>query len=207
MPAGRYLHLDSAGQPHAEERFFCAPGPAGWRYVSQVLAPDGSQLESVDLTVDSQWRALRVEIRSAGWLLRGGIAGADTVWSLGREEASAAVAEHNARAAGFTARSPAFAVVTARMLGLAVGKPARVRLLSLSGWPGQPMPVDEGWALTDVTTHPTDTAPLPVERYEVADLASGQRRVLHLAGDVVLDAPSLELAELDGPPTLTAPAD
>jgi hypothetical protein len=206
MPAGRYLHLDSAGQPHAEERFSCAPGPAGWRYVSQVLAPDGSQLESVDLTVDSQWRALRLEVRAAGWLLRGGVAGADTVWSLAPEESSAAP-EQVAPAAGFTARSPVFAVVTARMLGLAAGKPARVRLLSLSGWPGQPLPVDEGWALTDVTTHPTDTAPLPVERYEVADLASGLRRVIHLAGDVVLDAPSLELAELDGPPTLTAPAD
>jgi hypothetical protein len=206
MPGGRYLHLDSAGRPEAEERFSCAPGPAGWRYVSQVLAPDGSQLESVDLTVDSQWRALRVEVRAAGWLLRGGVAGADTVWSLAPDESSAAVPEA-ARAAGFTGRSPAFAVVTARMLGLTQGRPARVRLLLLTGTGGQPLPVDEGWALTGVTTHATDAAPLPVERYEVADLASGQRRVIHLAGDVVLDAPSLELAELDGPPTLPMPAD
>ena len=65
-----------------------------------------------------------------------------------------------------------------------------------------PLDVDEGWALVDVTEHETETAPLPVERYEVADLATAERRVLHIAGDVVLDAPGLELVELESPPTL-----
>ena len=60
--------------------------------------------------------------------------------------------------------------------------------------------LDQGWALVDVTDHETDTTPLRVERYEVADLATAERRVVHLAGDVVLDAPGLELAELESAP-------
>ena len=44
---------------------------------------------------------------------------------------------------------------------------------------------------------------LPVERYEIVDRDSGDGRVIHLAGDVVLDAPSLELTELDTPLVVT----
>jgi hypothetical protein len=52
----------------------------------------------------------------------------------------------------------------------------------------------------DVEEHATDEGPLRVERYEVADLATAERRVVHLAGDVVLEAPGLELADLESPP-------
>lgn len=72
MPNGRY----SLHDPHdhvllGEERFSCAPGPAGWRYVSKTYAPDGSTLGTVDLTLDSRSRPLRMELRSGGWQVRG----------------------------------------------------------------------------------------------------------------------------------------
>jgi hypothetical protein len=56
--------------------------------------------------------------------------------------------------------------------------------------------------MTTVEEHPTESGPLPVERYETADLASGQRAIVHLVGDVVLAAPGIELETLDTPPTL-----
>ena len=40
-----------------------------------------------------------------------------------------------------------------------------------------------------------------VERYQTADLASGQRAEVQLAGDVVLAATGVELDALDTPPT------
>jgi len=45
-----------------------------------------------------------------------------------------------------------------------------------------------------------EIGPLTVERYETVDLATGQRTVFHLAGDVVLAA-GVELESLDAPPT------
>jgi hypothetical protein len=53
-----------------------------------------------------------------------------------------------------------------------------------------------------VTTHPTETEPLPVARFQVADLGSGAVRDVHLAGDVVVSAAGLELVALHSPPTL-----
>jgi hypothetical protein len=58
------------------------------------------------------------------------------------------------------------------------------------------------WSLTAVEEYPTGVGPRPVERYETADLASGQRAAVHLAGDVVLAATGVELDALDTPPTL-----
>ena len=101
----------------------------------------------------------------------------------------------------FTGRSPAFAVATARLLGLSLLDRRRLRLVGISEPALAALPVDEGWALVDVTTHDTDTGPLRVERYEVADLATAERRLVHVAGDVVLEIPGVvELADLESPP-------
>ena len=37
---------------------------------------------------------------------------------------------------------------------------------------------------------------MPVVRWEADDLATGERRRLHLAGDVVVEAPGVRLLEL-----------
>lgn len=42
MPNGRYsLHDTHDHLLLGEERFSCAPGPAGWRYVSKTYGPEG----------------------------------------------------------------------------------------------------------------------------------------------------------------------
>lgn len=204
MPRGLYSLRDHDGTVVAYERFSCAPGPAGWRYNAQVLAPDGSTPTGlVDVTTDACGRQIRVEVRAGGWVVRGGVAGGETVWV--RTGASGGDAgEDTAPAAGFTGRSPGFLVAVARLLGLRAGASSRVRLVALTDPALAALPVEMSWSLTTVEAYPTEVGPLPVERYETEDLASGQRATVHLAGDVVLAATGVELDVLDTPPTLTS---
>jgi len=195
VPRGTYHHLDPGGDLAGVEVFSCAPGPAGWRYVSQVYSPAQEPVGRVDVTVDDAWRQVRVQVTHGDWTLRGGVVGSDAVWI--REPDGV---EQSAPAVGFTGRSPAFAVATARLLRLDLLDRRRLRLVGVTEPACVALPVDEGWALVDVTAHDSDSGPLRVERYEVADLATAERRVVHLAGDVVLDAPGVELADLESPP-------
>jgi hypothetical protein len=203
VPRGTYHHLDPGGSLAGVEVFSCAPGPAGWRYVSQTYLPSDEPVGRVDVTVDDTWRQVRVSVTGGGWTLRGGVTGPDLVW-VRVPDGSSSGDEQSLPAIGFTGRSPAFLVVTARLLRLGLLDRRRVRLVGVSEPSCATLPVDEGWALVDVTDHDTDDGPLPVERYEVADLATAERRVVHLAGDVVLEVPGLvELADLESPPNLS----
>ncbi|MFF2045625.1 hypothetical protein ACFVVX_34920 [Kitasatospora sp. NPDC058170] len=202
MPNGRYSHHDT--HDHVllgEERFSCAPGPAGWRYVSKTYGPDGRVLGTVDLTLDSRARPLRMELRAGGWQVRGGaVDGVAWVRTDPADPAGELAAEGHDRAHGFTGRSPGFLVATARMLRLREGASARVRLVAFTEPVLAPRTFDQGWLLEGVDTHETDSGPLLVERYQVADLETGEQQVVHLAGDVVLAAAGVELEELESPP-------
>ncbi|HEX8002565.1 MAG TPA: hypothetical protein VF519_07705 [Mycobacteriales bacterium] len=204
MPRGTYHHLDPDGTLVGVEVFSCAPGPAGWRYVSQTYDAFDAPLGRVDVTCDAAWRQVRVQVTAGGWTLRGGLAGPDAVWVRLPASVSAPPApggeEQSLPAVGFTGRSPAFAVATARLLRLDLLDRRRLRLVGVTEPTAVALPVDEGWALVDVDAHDTDMGALRVERYEVADLATAERRVVHLAGDVVLEAPGLELVDLESPP-------
>ncbi|WP_199486558.1 hypothetical protein [Actinomadura logoneensis] len=258
MPRGTYLHLEDG----TEERFQCAPGPGGWRYVASRT--DGTRL---DLVVDSRWRQIRVEIVTPDWWLRGGVTGHGITWV--RATSSGQATEHSATAAGFLGDSPAFLIATAHHLTSARARPnpdpsdatlastksqgsaplgnapheSRLASNEASFAEGQastplaPEAVDEEpseadetrafpegrtadlrlvrvtgvalatlteawrWRLASVTRHETETGALPVEQYETTDLATGEVHSVHLAGDVVLDAPGIELTELDTPPS------
>jgi hypothetical protein len=203
VPKGLYSLRDrGSGTLLGYERFWCAAGPIGWRYAAEVLAPDGRTGTGLgDLTVDDRWRQLRVEVRSGEWQVRGGVAGSEAVWV--RAHASGKQARETAAvAAGFTGRSPGFLVAVARMLGLAPGARSRVRLVALSEPALAPRTVEIVWALISIEEQPTKAGLLPVERYETTDPVSGGLAVVHLAGDLVLAAPWVELKELDRPPTL-----
>ncbi|HEY7485395.1 MAG TPA: hypothetical protein VH912_13110 [Streptosporangiaceae bacterium] len=148
-----------------------------------------------DLTVDARWRQIRVELTSGDWLIRGGVIGREALWIRGGEERSAEVA-------GFLADSPGFLVAVARWLRLEPGQDAVVPLVRLSGPALAALTVTQRWRLAEITTYETELTPLPVERYEITDLATGETGAVHLAGDVVLDAPGIELTDLETPPTL-----
>lgn len=205
MPRGVYVHVDPhTGEEVAVESFSCAPGPAGWRYVAAIVDPaDPRRPGRVDVTVDERWRPVRVELTAGGWTVRAGIVGSEVVFTRQPTGADPAdpTDEQAVAAVSVTGTSPAFAVVTARLLGLRLDGRARLRALAVTGPALAVVVRDEGWGLVDVSEHDTETRPLVVERYEVADLATADRRVVHIADDVVLDAPGLVLRELDSPPS------
>ncbi|HET6919269.1 MAG TPA: hypothetical protein VFI46_07370 [Jiangellaceae bacterium] len=202
MPRGLYRLRDQDGAVVGYERFSCALGPVGWRYNAQVLAPDGrTPTGLVDVPTDASGLQIRVEVRAGGWVVRGGVADGETMWvrTGGSGEDGG---EDTAPAAGFTGRSPGFLVAVARLLGLRAGGSSRVRLVALTEPALAPVPVEVAWSLTTVEEYPTQVGPLPAERYQTAELASGQRATVQLAGDVVLAATGVELDALDTPPTL-----
>ncbi|MFG2002375.1 hypothetical protein ACGFNU_24800 [Spirillospora sp. NPDC048911] len=192
MPRGTYLHLDE----ELEERFQCAPGAGGWRYVAE--RSDGVRL---DLVVDGRWRQIRMELVAPDWWIRGGVTGHELAWVRAASGAETAT-EHGERAAAFIGESPGFLVAVGRTLRLQKGERADVRLVRLSGPALSALTGSWRWRLAEIEAHETETGPLPVERYEVTDLATGEVEMVHLAGDVVVAAPGIELAELGAPPNL-----
>ena len=149
------------------ERFSCGSGPAGWRYLGTRSAGD-----NVDLTVDTSGRVLRLLVEQDGWALRGGSAGQELLWVRGDDE-------HRAVAAGFAGTSPAFDLAVARMLALSVGSSRRVTLVEVCEPVAATRTVLHAWART-----PCEEP--GVDRYEVADLDTADRWVLHLSGEVLV---------------------
>lgn len=201
MPKGIYHHLDHhSGELVAVETFACAPGPQGWRYVGEVTDPDGVPLGRVDVAVDANWRPVRAEVSSGGWVVRAGVAGGEVLYVRLPAGAVAPGDDHTVTAAGVTGRSPAFAIATSRLLSLKPQEKRRIRLLAVTEPSAGVRITDEGWALVEVSEHDTGTEPLVVRRYEVADLATGDRTGWSIAGDVVVEGPHVELADLQSPP-------
>ncbi|MGW3115221.1 hypothetical protein [Streptomyces sp. NPDC001091] len=201
MPRGRYsLHDPHDHTPLAEEHFHCAPGPSGWRYVSQLTSPEGEHRGSVDLALDDLGRPIRLELNAGGWQVRG--AALDGVTWVRTDPTGTEAREGNVPAHAFTGTSPAFLVATARLLRLTPSAAAtRVRLVALTDPVLAPRTVDQSWALIDRKAHATDSGPLLVDEYQVTALDTGERHTVHIAGDVVLSAPGIELEDLQTPPS------
>ncbi|MFH9405410.1 hypothetical protein [Streptomyces sp. NPDC017638] len=201
MPRGRYsLHDPHDHTPLAEEHFQCAPGPSGWRYVSRLTGPAGEHRGSVDLALDDLGRPLRLELRAGDWQVRG--AALDGVTWVRTDPTGLHATEGNVRAHAFTGTSPAFLVAIARLLRLTPSSAAtRVRLVAFTDPVLAPRTVDQSWALVDSEAHATDNGLLTVDEYQVTALDTGEQHTVHLAGDVVLAAPGIELEELQSPPS------
>ncbi|MDT0310226.1 hypothetical protein RM780_25210 [Streptomyces sp. DSM 44917] len=195
MPRGRYT------TPEGQERFQCAPGPTGWRYVSETVGPDGAPTGSLDLTLDALGRPVRLHLRTADWQVRGGTLDGLSWVRMAADGADAR--EGNAPAHAFAGTSPAFLVAMAHLLRLsAPGASARLRLADFAPPALAPRTREEGWTLAGRETHHAeDGRTLAVDTYHVDDLETGERRTLHLSGDVILAAPGIELEELDTPPS------
>ncbi|WKX70682.1 hypothetical protein [Streptomyces sp. XD-27] len=217
MPRGRYsLHDPHDHTSLGEEHFHCAIGPSGWRYVSQLTAPSpatppgagaggpavphDTPVGSVDLTLDELGRPIRLELHAGGWQVRG--AALDGVTWVRTDPTGEHATEGNVPAHAFTGASPAFLIATSRLLRLEPGAPAtRVRLVAFTAPVLAPRTLDQSWSLLARTPHPTDSGPLMVEEYQVSELDTGEQYSVHLAGDVVLSAPGIELEDLDVPPS------
>ncbi|AWW39266.1 hypothetical protein ADL00_24680 [Streptomyces sp. AS58] len=203
MPRGRYsLHDPHDHTPFAAEHFHCAPGPSGWRYVSQLTSPSGDHRGSVDLALDDLGRPIRLELHAASWQVRG--AALDGVTWVRTDPTGAHATEGNVRAHAFTGTSPAFLIAVTRLLRLTPSDSAtRLRLVAFTEPVLAPRTVDQSWALLKRETHSTDNGPLTVDEYQVTALDTGEQHLVHIAGDVVLSAPGIELEDLESPPSVT----
>lgn len=104
---------------------------------------------------------LRVHAEAGGWVLRAGTAGPSVLWRRGAQE-------HEAVADGVTGANPAYDLVLVRRFALEVGEVRRVRLLLVTEPVLATRLVDAQWTRT------------AVDAYDVADLATGERRRLQL---------------------------
>ncbi|MDI3390766.1 hypothetical protein QIS99_31915 [Streptomyces sp. B-S-A8] len=201
MPRGRYsLHDPHDHTPLGEEHFHCAPGPSGWRYVSQLTTPAGDHAGSVDLAIDDLGRPIRAELHAASWQVRG--AAIDGVTWVRTDPTGEQATEGNVAAHAFTGASPAFLIATARLLRLTSSTPAtRVRLVCFTQPVLAPRTLDQSWALLKTEPHATDNGPLLVDEYQVTALDTGEQSTVHITGDVVLAAPGIELEHLESPPS------
>ncbi|MFI6039593.1 hypothetical protein ACIBBD_36805 [Streptomyces sp. NPDC051315] len=204
MPRGRYsLHDPHDHTPLAHEHFQCAPGPSGWRYVSQLTTPTGDHTGSVDLTLDDLGRPLRLELHASSWQVRG--AALDGVTWVRTDPTGTHATEGNVQAHAFTGSSPAFLIATTRLLRLTPSASAtRLRLVAFTDPVLAPRTVDQSWALVNREAHATDNGPLTVDEYQVTALDTGEQHSVHIAGDVVLAAPGIELEDLESPPSAFA---
>lgn len=204
MPRGHYsLHDPHDHTPLGEEHFHCAPGPSGWRYVSQRTAPSGEPTGSVDLALDELGRPIRLELHAGDWQIRA--AAIDGVTWVRTDPTGTHATEDNAPAHAFTGTSPAFLVATTRLLRLTPASPAtRVRLVAFTDPVLAPRTLDQSWALLKSEAHATDNGPLIVDEYQVTALDTGEQHAIHIAGDVVLAAPGMELENLESPPSTFA---
>lgn len=132
------------------------------RYVG--IREDGDRVE---LTAGGRLEALH-----DGWYVRGGSVGDEVLWVRGDDE-------HSAKAIGFTGSSPTYDVALVGLLGLDVGQGRRVTLVEISEPVGAARTVEQGWARTGCDEP-------EVDRYEVADLQTGERWVVHLSGGVLI---------------------
>jgi hypothetical protein len=65
VPSGRYAVWGRSETVVGTEDFRCAPGPVGWRYVSEIERDEPSvHRETVDVTVDASWRIVRARIET-----------------------------------------------------------------------------------------------------------------------------------------------
>ncbi|MEW2393971.1 hypothetical protein AB0933_37015 [Streptomyces venezuelae] len=204
MPRGRYsLHDPHDHTPLGEEHFHCAPGPSGWRYVSQRITPEGTPTGSVDLALDARGRPIRLEIHAGDWQVRAGALNGVT-W-VRTDPTGAHGTEDNAPAHAFTGTSPVFLIATARLLNLTPASPAtRIRLVAFTDPVLAPRTLDQSWTLRKSEAHATDNGPLIVDEYQVTALDTGEQHAVHIAGDVVLAAPGIELEHLETPPSTFA---
>ena len=174
--SGAYV-LSGHDGPYAVERFLCGPDEDGWRYTATRTDPEsGADLGRIDLLLDAVGRTLRLEVTASGWLLRGGVVGAEALWRRGAEERSE-------QAQGFTGTSPAYAIAATR-LAAAAGGSARLRLVAVHDSALATSTIVQSWRLAGP------------DRWTADDLATGERRQLEVRDELVISGPGIALTQI-----------
>jgi hypothetical protein len=179
MPSGRYVVMDGDGNPVGTEEFRCAPGPAGWRYFSEIQTglPERHD-EIVDLVVDAEWHPVRVriatgsheiELTASERSLTGWLDGEPAVLPWGRQM-------------HIDYLSPAFNAVTANRLDAS----AEIDVVYLAPVSCEPTVQRQRYELIGDDETATPVGRFQTRRWRYTTLDSGWTADLWVAGDVVV---------------------
>jgi hypothetical protein len=171
--------MDGDGYAVGTEDFRCAPGPAGWRYFSEISTREPSPHdEIVDLVVDGSWLPVRVKISTGshdlvltaeGDALHGSLDGATVRAPWGPD-----------RHVDYL--SPAFNAVTANRLD----RSSDIDVVYLEPVTCTPTEERQRYELVDDEEVATPVGVFSARRWRYTALSSGWNRDLWVAGDVVV---------------------
>lgn len=194
MPVGRYTVMEGSGRPVGTEEFRCAPGPAGWRYVSSIRTNDPEpHSEIVDFVVDGAWRPVRLRIDTESHQL---LFAAQSERLAGTRDGEP-VDEPFGSDVEIDYLSPCFNAVTARRLG----RTAEFEVLYLEPVTCEPVRMRQRYELLGKERIDTPVGAFDATAWRYAELGSGTSKRFWAAGEIVLAYEGLfELAEYDPGP-------
>lgn len=179
MPQGRYVVMDGEGNAVGTEDFRSAPGPAGWRYFSEIATREPTpHREIVDLVVEGSWRPVRVRIATSshdllltaeGDALRGSLDGQIVTTRWGPEW-------------HLDYLSPAFNAVTANRLD----RTTEIDVVFLEPVTCAPVEERQRYELLGEDEVATPVGRFAARRWRYTALSSGWSGDLWVAGDVVV---------------------
>jgi hypothetical protein len=179
VPQGRYVVMDGDGNAVGTEDFRCAPGPAGWRYFSEISTREPSPHdEIVDLVVDGSWRPMRVRIATSshdvvltagGGALRGSLDGEPVIAPWGPDW-------------HVDYLSPAFNAVTANRLE----HTSDIEVVYLEPVTCTPTEERQRYELVGDEDVATPVGGFSARRWRYTALSTGWSRELWVAGDVIV---------------------
>jgi hypothetical protein len=185
VPSGRYAVRGRSGDVVGTEDFRCAPGPMGWRYVSEIQRDEPTpHRETVDVVVDASWRIVRARIETGthATLLepRGGVLGG--LLDGTRVEVPWGPDTH------LDYLSPAFNAITARRLGEtpADGTAHDIDVVYLEPVTITPIQMRQRYELIRREHVETPAGRFLAARWRYTALASGWESELWVADDVVV---------------------
>jgi hypothetical protein len=179
MPQGRYTLIGDDGSAVGTEEFRCAPGPAGWRYVSEIdNHVYGPHRATVDLAVDAAWRIVRARVETADHRLllqprNGTLAGERDGEPI---EVAWGPEDH------LDYLTPATNLITCRRLG----RSAEIDVVFVDPFSLEPTRVRQSYELLGPDEAETPVGRFAAHRWRYKSLRSGWTSLLWVAGDLVV---------------------
>ncbi|MCD6020761.1 MAG: hypothetical protein K0R20_471 [Actinomycetia bacterium] len=179
MPSGRYSVRGRGGDVVGTEDFRCAPGPMGWRYVSEIERGEPTlHRETVDVVVDASWRIVRtrIETGSHATLLEARGDSLEGVRDGQKVEMAWGPEMH------LDYLSPAFNAITAQRLE----GTSEIDVLFLEPVTVEPVPMRQRYELIRRESVETPTGTFLAARWRYTALATDWSSDLWVADDVVV---------------------
>ena len=179
MPSGRYSVRGRSGDVVGTEDFRCAPGPMGWRYVSEIERDEPTpHRETVDVVVDTSWRIVRtrIETGSHATLLEARGDSLEGIRDGHKVEMAWGPEMH------LDYLSPAFNAITAQRLEGS----SEIDVLFLEPVTLEPVPMRQRYELIGRESVETPSGTFLAARWRYTALATGWTSDLGVADDVVV---------------------